>query len=46
MLKIRAGWGQLGNNRIPNLAWLSLISYGKENYIYGVAHLRSSRDMH
>lgn len=36
MLKIRAGWGQLGNNRIPNLAWLSLISYGKENYIYGV----------
>lgn len=36
MLKIRAGWGQLGNNRIPNLAWLSLMSYDKENYIYGV----------
>ncbi len=36
MLKIRGGWGQLGNNRIPNLAWLSLMSYDKENYIYGV----------
>lgn len=36
MLKLRAGWGQLGNNRIPNLAWMSLMSYNKKNYIYGV----------
>lgn len=36
MLKIRAGWGQLGNNRISNMAWLSLMSYAKEDYIYGV----------
>ena len=36
LLKVRAGWGQLGNNRIKNLARLTLISYDNEDYIYGV----------
>lgn len=35
LLKIRAGWGQLGNNQIDNLGRLTLLSYNKEDYIYG-----------
>lgn len=35
LLKIRAGWGQLGNNQIDDLGRLTLLSYDKEDYIYG-----------
>lgn len=37
LLKLRAGWGQLGNNRISNFEYLNLVSLtGNDNYIYGV----------
>lgn len=36
LLKIRAGWGQLGNNQIDDLGRLTLVSYNGENYIYGL----------
>ena len=36
LLKLRAGWGQLGNNQIDDLSRYTLISYDNENYIYGV----------
>lgn len=37
LLKLRAGWGQLGNNRINNFEYLNLVSLtGNDNYIYGV----------
>lgn len=35
LLKIRAGWGQLGNNQINDLSRLTLLSYNNEGYIYG-----------
>lgn len=35
LLKIRAGWGQLGNNQIDNLSRYTLLSYNHEDYIYG-----------
>lgn len=37
LLKLRAGWGQLGNNRISNFEYMSLVGLtGSNNYIYGV----------
>lgn len=36
LLKLRAGWGQLGNNQIDDLGRFTLISYDNENYIYGI----------
>ena len=38
LLKIRAGWGQLGNSSIPNLSKYTLVTYENENYIYGVGN--------
>lgn len=38
LLKIRAGWGQLGNNQIDDLAYLTLFSYSGEDYIYGIGN--------
>ncbi len=35
LLKLRAGWGQLGNNQIDDLSRLTLLVYNKEDYIYG-----------
>lgn len=37
LLKLRAGWGQLGNNRISNYEYMNLVGLnGNYNYIYGV----------
>lgn len=37
LLKLRAGWGQLGNNRIDNYEYMNLVGLaGTYNYIYGV----------
>jgi len=35
LLKLRAGWGQLGNNQIGMLSRYTLLSYDQEDYIYG-----------
>lgn len=35
LLKLRAGWGQLGNNRIGNYEYADLVVAASENYIYG-----------
>jgi TonB-dependent starch-binding outer membrane protein SusC len=34
-LKIRASWGQNGNDNIPSFSYLSLISYTDKNYYFG-----------
>ena len=36
LLKLRAGWGQLGNNRIGNNAYGTYIGQQSATYIYGV----------
>lgn len=35
LLKLRGGWGQLGNNRIKNNEYMNLVVPSYENYIYG-----------
>ncbi len=38
LLKLRVGWGQLGNNRIGNFAYGTFVSYNTNNpdmYVYG-----------
>ena len=34
-LKLRASWGQNGNNAIPNFQYLSTISFSNVNYFFG-----------
>lgn len=36
LLKLRAGWGQLGNNRIGNNAYATYVGQQSATYIYGV----------
>ena len=36
LLKLRAGWGQLGNNKIDDLSRFTLLKYNNEDYIYGI----------
>lgn len=36
LLKVRAGWGQLGNNRVGNFAYGTYVSSSSDTYIYGI----------
>ncbi|MEA4937579.1 MAG: TonB-dependent receptor [Paludibacter sp.] len=36
LLKVRAGWGQLGNNRVGNFAYETYVGGSQDTYIYGI----------